>query len=230
MTTTFDHASSKLGNVKPELKSIARELFDAAAKAGHEVWFMWGMGGGNEHGSGLALDLMVRNEAGGDFLRDYIWRNRSRLRLRHVIWEQHITSTVVSPGVRRKMADRGDTTQNHYDHVHVWFYGGTYRAPEQPEQAPSRPASSSSWPTSWTLNKGDSGPRVAELQQALKAVFPLYAGRLAVDGRFGPKTDAAVREFQRRSGIAADGRFGPASYRAARRSGITLALPKGYRL
>lgn len=224
--TTFAHASSKLGAVKAETKAIAKELHAAAAKAGHDVWFMWGMGPGNEHGSGLALDLMVRNREAGDYVRDYIWRHRERLRLRHVIWEQHITSTVKAPGVRRLMADRGNTTANHYDHVHVWFYGGTYRAPK----APSAPSTSSGWPSSWTLNRGDRGPRVAELQQALRAVFPLYAGRLAVDGRFGPDTERAVREFQRRSGLDVDGRFGPASYRAARRNGITLALPKGYRL
>ena len=223
--TTFAHASSKLGTVKPELKKIAKELFSATDA---DVWFMWGDGPGNEHGSGLALDLMVRNREDGDKLRDYIWRNRERLRLRHVIWEQHITSTVVSPGVRRKMADRGNTTANHYDHVHVWFFPGAYRAPAAPR--PTSPTTGVEWPTSWTLNKGDKGPRVAELQQALRAVFPLYAGKLAVDGRFGPATDKAVREFQRRSGLDVDGRFGPASFRAARRSGITLSLPKGYRL
>lgn len=138
MSVTYTHVSSKLGKVKPETKSISKELFDAAKKEGHEIWFMWGMGSSSEHATGLALDLMVRNEKGGDWIRNYIWKNRERLRLRHVIWEQHITSTVTQPGVRRKMEDRGSVTENHYDHIHVLFFQGTYRAPEKkPSTKPS---------------------------------------------------------------------------------------------
>jgi hypothetical protein len=90
---------------------------------------MWGMGSSSEHATGRALDFMVRNEAAGDWIRNYIWNNRKRLRLQHVIWEQHITSTVTSPGVRRKMADRGSVTENHMDHVHVLFFSGSYQKP-----------------------------------------------------------------------------------------------------
>ncbi len=125
----FNYVTSKLGNVAAKTRSIAKEIFDVAANNGHDVWFMWGMGPGNEHGSGYSLDFMVRNEAAGDFIRNYIWEHRARLGLIHVIWEQHITSTRVSPGVRRLMEDRGDTTQNHYDHVHVWWASGSYVAP-----------------------------------------------------------------------------------------------------
>ncbi|MGL5927879.1 MAG: hypothetical protein ACRCY8_02985 [Dermatophilaceae bacterium] len=126
------YASSKLGSIQPATLSTARELFDAAADAGHDIWFMWGMGGGKEHGSGRALDLMVRNHAAGEWIRNYLWTHRDRLRLHHVIWAQTITSTVVQPGVRRKMADRGNSTENHYDHNHVWFKPGDYRAPNRP--------------------------------------------------------------------------------------------------
>jgi hypothetical protein len=127
--STLAHVISKLGKVKPETKSIAIELFNAAKAAGHEIWFMWGIGTSAEHKTGLALDLMVHNEAAGDWLRNYIWKNRKRLRLRHVIWEQHITSTVNYPGKRRKMEDRGNPTANHYDHNHAWFFPGKYVAP-----------------------------------------------------------------------------------------------------
>lgn len=128
----FNYIARNLGPVKPETKSIAREIFEAAANAGHEIWAMWGYdnnASNSEHHSGLGLDLMIKNEAAGDWIRNYIWANRERLRLRHVIWEQHITSTVTQPGVRRPMADRGDTTQNHYDHNHVLLLPGPYRAP-----------------------------------------------------------------------------------------------------
>jgi len=128
----YSYVSSKLGKVSGPTKSKSKEIFDAAKKAGHDIWFMWGYDGNasnTEHHSGRALDFMVRNEAAGDWVRNYIWKNRARLGLQHVIWEQHITSTVTQPGVRRKMADRGNTTANHYDHVHALFFTGTYKAP-----------------------------------------------------------------------------------------------------
>lgn len=123
----FADVSKKIGRVKAETKSIAEEIFLAAQKAGHEVWYIWGMGTSADHKTGNALDLMVRNEAAGDFVRNYIWTHRKRLRLKHVIWEQHITSTVVQPGKRRKMEDRGNPTANHFDHPHVLFFPGKYQ-------------------------------------------------------------------------------------------------------
>lgn len=53
-----------------------------------------------------------------------------------------------------------------------------------------------------------------EVQQALKTKYPAYAGRLVVDGIDGPQTRAAVREFQRRSGLVQDGIAGPKTRRA----------------
>lgn len=56
---------------------------------------------------------------------------------------------------------------------------------------------------------GSHGAQVAELQRRLKAAYSDYAGHLPIDGDFGPLTDAAVREFQRRSKLFADGIVGP---------------------
>jgi hypothetical protein len=137
---TYATVSAKLGKVQPATKSISQEIFDAAKKAGHEIWYMWGMGSSSEHATGRALDLMVRNEKAGDWIRNYIWTNRKRLRLQHVIWEQHITSTVTEPGVRRKMADRGSVTENHMDHIHVLFFAGAYQKPSPSSPSPSTPS------------------------------------------------------------------------------------------
>lgn len=123
------YVTSRLGNVKPETRKIAEELYNAAKAAGHDIWFMWGMGTSAEHKTGLALDLMIRNNAAGDWVRNYLWTHRKRLRLRHVIWEQHITSTVNQPGKRRLMEDRGNPTANHFDHVHTWHFAGAYQPP-----------------------------------------------------------------------------------------------------
>jgi hypothetical protein len=142
MSASYETVSAKLGKVEAATKSISREVFDAAKKAGHEIWYMWGYDGnaGNpEHHSGRALDFMVHNHAAGQWVRNYIWTNRKRLRLQHVIWEQHITSTVTSPGVVRKMADRGSPTENHMDHVHALFFAGSYQKPSPSSPAPSNP-------------------------------------------------------------------------------------------
>lgn len=82
--------------------------------------------------------------------------------------------------------------------------GGTTPAPQP---APPKPA-----PTGYftgLLYIGSKGPQVSELQRRLKAAYKSYAGNLPVDGDFGPLTDAAVREFQRRSRLTVDGIVGP---------------------
>jgi peptidoglycan hydrolase-like protein with peptidoglycan-binding domain len=224
----FGYVSSKLGNVKPETKSIAHEIYVAAQKAGHDIWFMWGMGSSGEHATGNALDLMVRNEAAGDWIRNYIWTHRKRLRLRHVIWEQHITSTVVQPGVRRLMADRGSTTENHFDHNHVWFFPGTYQAPTRevsvlptvlrPKPSPGKKPVVKVR----VLRRGTKGADVKRLQAEMNRVFPAYPGKLAVDGDFGRATEETVKEFQRRAGLTPDGVVGPKTRAKLKSMGVRL--------
>lgn len=63
-----------------------------------------------------------------------------------------------------------------------------------------------------TIRQGSKGQDVRDLQAHLKGVYSLYAGHLVVDGDFGPKTKAAVMEFQRRSGLVADGIVGPLTW------------------
>ena len=63
--------------------------------------------------------------------------------------------------------------------------------------------------TGRTLRPGSTGPLVAALQTRLRTQYPLYAQGLATDGVYGPKTEAAVREFQRRAGLVVDGIAGP---------------------
>lgn len=67
------------------------------------------------------------------------------------------------------------------------------------------------------LYRGSTGPQVAELQRRLKYAYSAYAGDLDIDGVFGPETEAAVREFQRRTaGLRVDGIVGPATAAALR--------------
>lgn len=56
-----------------------------------------------------------------------------------------------------------------------------------------------------TLRRGDLGPQVRVLQQALG---------VSADGRFGPLTEQAVAAFQGREGLLVDGVCGPLTRRA----------------
>jgi len=65
----------------------------------------------------------------------------------------------------------------------------------------------SPWPL---VRQGDSGHPVKTLQYLLRA----RNHPVTVDGIFGPKTDAAVRDFQSEKGLAVDGIVGPLTWRA----------------
>jgi hypothetical protein len=83
----------------------------------------WGgrTGSGGDHGAGLALDIMCRGSL-GDAIASYVRSHASRFGVKEVIWSQHIWSVQRSSEGWRPMADRGSTTANHYDHVHVSVY------------------------------------------------------------------------------------------------------------
>lgn len=65
-----------------------------------------------------------------------------------------------------------------------------------------------------TIRRGSKGQDVIDLQRRLKTNYSLYAGGLNVDGDFGPATEAAVKEFQRRAGLAVDGVVGSKTWGA----------------
>lgn len=68
------------------------------------------------------------------------------------------------------------------------------------------PASETGGRARETLRRGDTGPLVTELQQRL--------GMPESQPLFGPKTEAAVREFQRQRGMVPDGIVGPKTWAA----------------
>ena len=77
--------------------------------------------GDGEHGQGRAIDIMITGETGwavANFLR----ANYSSLGIEYIIFSQHIWSVERAGEGWRGMSDRGSTTANHYDHVHVTVY------------------------------------------------------------------------------------------------------------
>lgn len=72
------------------------------------------------HPSGKAVDFMVySNNAQGDRILQYVFKNWNRLGVSYVIWEQRYYSGPYVSG--SLMPNRGSITANHWDHVHINF-------------------------------------------------------------------------------------------------------------
>jgi hypothetical protein len=74
-----------------------------------------------EHAQGLAVDIMVSGDTGWE-VAEYVRANYAELGVNYVIYSQQIWSVDRASEGWRYMEDRGSTTANHYDHVHVTTY------------------------------------------------------------------------------------------------------------
>jgi hypothetical protein len=77
--------------------------------------------GDGEHAQGLAIDIMVSGERGWQ-VAEFVRAHYSELGVSYIIYSQNIWSVERSGEGWRGMEDRGSTTANHYDHVHVTTY------------------------------------------------------------------------------------------------------------
>ena len=78
-------------------------------------------GGGGDHSVGRAVDIMVSGDLGYQ-VADFVRENYSALGVSYVIFSQRIWSVERGGEGWRGMSNRGSTTANHYDHVHVSTY------------------------------------------------------------------------------------------------------------
>ena len=77
--------------------------------------------GDGEHGQGRAIDIMVSG-ATGWAIAEFLRANQGSLGIEYIIYSQKIWSVERGGEGWRGMSDRGSTTANHYDHVHVTVY------------------------------------------------------------------------------------------------------------
>ena len=95
------------------------------------------------------------------------------------------------------------------DQILHTYYGDVERV----NNAPIR-GNTSSYPGT-PLRQGSSGPNVVVIQAALNRIsqsYPAIPKIPAVDGIFGPRTEATVREFQKIFGLNPDGIVGSATW------------------
>lgn len=123
-------ALSTLGKVTPATRAKAEELWEYCHSKGYDLTRLWGMGPGDEHGVGRALDLMITGKGlgkdVGDLIASYLWKNRQRLGEKWHIWYRRIRST--SPGKSGNWTSYSGPSA-HTDHVHVFFGTGGYVPP-----------------------------------------------------------------------------------------------------
>ncbi|WP_322938375.1 mucin-2 protein [Nocardioides bizhenqiangii] len=74
-----------------------------------------------EHAQGIAIDIMVSGDRGWQ-VAEFVRAHYAELGVSYVIYSQSIWSVERSGEGWRGMEDRGSTTANHYDHVHVTTY------------------------------------------------------------------------------------------------------------
>ncbi|HIW28430.1 MAG TPA: SH3 domain-containing protein [Candidatus Luteococcus avicola] len=75
-------------------------------------------GDSGEHGQGRALDVMISGSSGWA-IANWARANASAYGITEVIYSQQIWTTQRASEGWRSMSDRGSTTANHYDHVHL---------------------------------------------------------------------------------------------------------------
>jgi hypothetical protein len=77
--------------------------------------------GSTDHASGRAIDIMVSGSLGWE-IAEFVRAHYDELGVTYVIYSQRIWSVDRAGEGWRAMSDRGSTTANHYDHVHVSTY------------------------------------------------------------------------------------------------------------
>ena len=103
------------------LTTNAIKVYRAVCAAFPAVSSWGGNTGYGDHGAGLALDIMCSGSL-GDAISAWVRAHAGELGVSEVIWSQHIWTVERSSEGWRYMADRGSTTANHYDHVHVTVF------------------------------------------------------------------------------------------------------------
>lgn len=100
---------------------VAAYKEEVASIYGVDSFNTYRAGDPQDHGQGLAVDFMVPvGSQVGDDIANYSVNNMAENNISYVIWEQQIYGDWNYQW--EAMEDRGSTTANHYDHVHVSFY------------------------------------------------------------------------------------------------------------
>jgi len=105
--------------IESALQPQAVEVYRAVCAAFPELSTYGGQDGHGEHVNGEAIDFMVPDSGTGQRLADFLYAHHAELDLFDIIWSQQIWTIERSSEGFRGMEDRGSSTANHFDHVHI---------------------------------------------------------------------------------------------------------------
>lgn len=101
--------------------SQAMVVFEAVCANFPTITTYGGWRGDGEHSDGHAIDVMVSGDLGWQ-VAEFLRAHAAEFNLYDVIYAQRIFTQERASEGWRYMEDRGSTTANHYDHVHVAVY------------------------------------------------------------------------------------------------------------
>ena len=178
--------------VKRGLSSMGRNGYVVRPIRGGSAW--------SSHAYGAAIDLAWHNRPALDAAIDWMIANSAELGIQrihdynlHRYWQAGAGWIGRPPG-------KGAVNSIHIEtHVDSWHDNRPVDARTTPPTttAPKYPGK--------PLQQGSTGVNVKRIQEALMG--------LEVDGKFGPRTDAAVRAFQQAHDLKGDGIVGPVTWR-----------------
>ena len=122
-TSTSGNTIPNDPHLQPQAEAFRQEI---AAKFGITNIGGYREGDPDDHGKGLAVDVMVPTSSQlGDQVAQYAIDNMDRAGISYVIWKQQFYMSVDNmygpANTWNQMPDRGGDTANHYDHVHISF-------------------------------------------------------------------------------------------------------------
>ena len=122
-TSTSGNTIPNDPHLQPQAEAFRQEI---AAKFGITNIGGYRAGDPDDHGKGLAVDVMVPTSSQlGDQVAQYAIDNMDRAGISYVIWKQQFympVDNIYGPAnTWNQMPDRGGDTANHYDHVHISF-------------------------------------------------------------------------------------------------------------
>ena len=124
-TSTSGNTIPNDPHLQPQAEAFRQEI---AAKFGITNIGGYREGDPDDHGKGLAVDVMVPTSSQlGDQVAQYAIDNMDRAGISYVIWKQQFympVDNIYGPAnTWNQMPDRGGDTANHNDHVHISFNG-----------------------------------------------------------------------------------------------------------
>jgi hypothetical protein len=105
--------------IEGALQPASVKVYRAVCAAFPQLTTYGGQDGHGEHVNGEAIDFMVPDESTGNQVKDFVYAHRAELDLFDIIWWQHIWTIERSGEGFRSMSDRGSSTANNFDHVHI---------------------------------------------------------------------------------------------------------------